>query len=77
LCNIKDAKLVPISQIISGDFGELENLKDKKIVLYCHTGARSAHVLSMLKDKGYKSLKNLVGGIDAWSREIDDQVEIY
>ncbi|MEK6876697.1 MAG: rhodanese-like domain-containing protein [Nanoarchaeota archaeon] len=45
--------------------------------MHCHTGARSAAVLQMLKNKGFKNLKNLVGGIDAWSNEIDPEVPVY
>ena len=78
ICKIKGAKLIPLSQISEGNMDILENIeKGKKIVLHCHTGARSAAVLKILKNKGFKNLKNLVGGIDAWSNEIDPEVPVY
>jgi len=78
ICKIEGAKLMPMSQIMNENIGILENIeKDKKIVLHCHTGARSAAVLQILKNKGFRNLKNLVGGIDAWSHEIDPEVPVY
>jgi len=78
ICKIDGAKLIPMSQIMNDNIGILENIeKGKKIVLHCHTGARSAAVLQILKNKGFKNLKNLVGGIDAWANEIDPEVPVY
>tara|TARA_Y100000310_G_scaffold56844_1_gene52140 strand:+ start:2438 stop:3592 length:1155 start_codon:yes stop_codon:yes gene_type:complete len=78
ICKIEGAKLIPMSQILQGDLTDLEDIeKDKKIVLYCHTGARSAEILEILRNKGFKSLKNLVGGIDSWSAEIDPEIPVY
>jgi len=78
ICKIKGAKLIPLSRILKGDIDILETVeRDKKIVLHCHTGARSADALQILRNKGFKNLKNLVGGIDAWSNEIDQEVPVY
>jgi len=78
ICKIKGAKLIPLSQIIKGNIGDLETIeRDRKIVLHCHTGARSAETLNILRSKGFKNLKNLVGGIDAWSNEIDPEIAVY
>jgi rhodanese-related sulfurtransferase len=38
---------------------------------------RSMQVANFLLSKGFKSLFNLQGGIDAWSKEIDSSVERY
>ena len=78
ICKIEGARLIPLSRIINGDIDILENIKtDKQIVLHCHTGARSAEALNILRNKGFKNLKNLVGGIDAWANEIDSKVAFY
>ncbi|MBI2208770.1 molybdopterin-synthase adenylyltransferase MoeB [Candidatus Woesearchaeota archaeon] len=78
MCKIENAKLASFSEIARGNLKIFDNIgKNKKIVLYCHTGNRSAFVMHMLKKKGYKNVKNLVGGIDAWAKEIDQQVPIY
>jgi len=68
--NIAGSKHIPLSHIQKGDFGIIDSIsKDKPIVLHCASGRRSAHVLELLKKKGYKHLKNLVGGIKAWKEE--------
>ena len=45
---------------------ELE--KDKPIVFYCRTGARSAQVCYFLKQQGFDNAINLRGGIMDWAR---------
>src|SRR3989338_4574036 len=78
ICRIKGARLIPLSQIAAGNIDILETIeKGRKIVLHCHTGARSAQALQILHSLGFKNLKNLVGGIDAWSAEIDPEVPVY
>jgi len=55
--------------------GELD--KDAEIIVYCHTGARSGRITQLLRQAGYKKAKNLAGGIEAWSDEIDPSVAKY
>jgi molybdopterin/thiamine biosynthesis adenylyltransferase/rhodanese-related sulfurtransferase len=50
---------------------------DQEIVVYCHSGFRSARAVEFLKRQGYRHVKNLRGGIDAWSVEIDPSVPRY
>ena len=47
------------------------------LVLACHRGSRSRKALELLAGRGFTQLKNLSGGIDAWSREVDPQVPTY
>ncbi|MBL7055935.1 molybdopterin-synthase adenylyltransferase MoeB [Candidatus Woesearchaeota archaeon] len=76
ICKIESAKLVPLSKI-QREPGLLDILpKNKKIVVYCHVGGRSAFVVNSLREKGYNA-RNLVGGIDAWSREVDENITTY
>jgi rhodanese-related sulfurtransferase len=42
--------------------------KDKEIILYCHSGARSYHACAYLAQQGYENMINLRGGILGWSR---------
>ena len=51
--------------------------KDHEIIVYCHSGARSGRVTHALRKAGFSKAKNLVGGIDAWSDEIDPAVPKY
>ncbi|MFM8558333.1 MAG: rhodanese-like domain-containing protein [bacterium] len=50
---------------------------DRTIVLACHHGGRSMQALQFLKARGYTTLLNLEGGIDAWSRDVDRAVARY
>lgn len=51
--------------------------KDKETIVMCHHGIRSANFCSFLSQSGYTNVRNLVGGIDAYAREIDSKVPLY
>lgn len=42
--------------------------KDKDVILYCHSGARSYHACAYLAQQGYENVINLRGGILGWAR---------
>ena len=42
--------------------------KDKDVILYCRSGARSYHACRFLTENGYDNMVNLRGGIIAWAR---------
>ncbi len=50
---------------------------DRTLVLACHRGSRSMRALELLREQGFTRLRNLTGGIDAWSREVDNSVPRY
>jgi adenylyltransferase/sulfurtransferase len=50
---------------------------DQPVVVYCHTGRRSAFATDLLRRSGIERVYNLAGGIDRWSREIDPAVPRY
>ena len=61
---------------------ELENRieelpKDKEIVIHCRTGGRSRFAAITLLCHGYPRVKNMVGGINQWSKEIDPSIVQY
>lgn len=66
--------LIPLGHL-AGRLDELD--KEEEIVVYCHHGIRSAHAVSFLRRAGFKNVKNLSGGIDEWSKEIDERVARY
>jgi len=66
--------LIPLAEL-EGRLKELDSAKE--IVVYCHTGVRSARAVSILRQSGFSKARNLVGGIDAWSRKIDENVRRY
>ncbi|MBI2870869.1 MAG: rhodanese-like domain-containing protein [Candidatus Omnitrophica bacterium] len=51
--------------------------KDTLIIVYCHYGNRSLDAAAYLIGHGFKNVKSLKGGIDAWSREVDPKVPRY
>lgn len=74
MCQIPDSKLIPLGTLPQR-YIELNSAKET--IVHCHHGGRSAKAIEFLKTKGFTNLKNLVGGIDAWSVEIDDSVARY
>ncbi|MCU7803967.1 MAG: sulfurtransferase [Candidatus Thiodiazotropha sp. (ex Lucinoma annulata)] len=42
--------------------------KDKEVILYCHSGARSYHACAYLAQQGFQNAINLRGGILSWAR---------
>jgi Rhodanese-related sulfurtransferase len=48
-----------------------------EIVVYCHHGMRSGMAAQWLREQGFSRVRNLVGGIDRWSVEVDPSVPRY
>ncbi len=51
--------------------------KDNRLYFHCHHGARSLRAAEHFLSLGFGEVYNVVGGIDAWSRQIDDSVPRY
>lgn len=51
--------------------------KSTKLVFHCHHGMRSYQAAQHFAQQGFRNLHNMVGGIDAWSTEVDDSVPRY
>lgn len=63
--HIKGAKLLPIAEL-ENRMGEITDWKDRQILVYCHSGTRSAKACRILKKNGFGKLANLNGGILSW-----------
>jgi adenylyltransferase/sulfurtransferase len=74
ICSIKGSKLIPLDEL-PDRVNELDTADE--IVVHCHTGARSAKAVMLLKELGFKKVKNLQGGIEAWSTQVDPNVPRY
>ena len=74
ICRISGSRLLPLREI--PDRVNEFNLTDEYI-FHCHTGVRSARAVSLLRELGFKRVKNLKGGIDAWAEEIDTSIPRY
>lgn len=74
IVHIEGAHLIPLGEL-AARVHELDSAD--QIVLHCKTGARSARALEFLRGIGYRKLKNLKGGINAWAREVDPRLPTY
>ncbi len=74
IARLPNAKLIPRGEL-PARLNEL-NTADEMVV-YCKTGARSAMAVQFLKQVGFRKLKNLRGGIDAWARQVDPSMPQY
>ena len=55
-----------------------EIAKDKKVIVHCRSGKRSATVIDMLEQNfGYTNLYNLKGGILAYADDVDPKLTKY
>ncbi|MDD9858823.1 MAG: rhodanese-like domain-containing protein [Nitrospira sp.] len=74
LAKIEGSTLIPLGTLPNS----LNQLDPKEeIVALCHKGMRSADATGFLLQQGFANVKNLIGGIDAWSVEIDHSVPRY
>ncbi len=74
MAKIEGSVLIPLGTIPNS----LDQLDpNREIVAMCHKGMRSADAMGFLLQQGFSNVKNLVGGIDAWSVEIDQSVPRY
>jgi adenylyltransferase/sulfurtransferase len=74
ISKIEGAELIPLGQL-AARLNELDSAEE--IVLFCKSGTRSARALEVLASAGFRRVKNLKGGINAWAREIDPSLPIY
>ena len=74
ICNIPQAKLIPL-----GDLPKRVNELDSadEIIAHCKSGMRSAKAVDFLKQAGFKKVRNMKGGILAWSDKVDPTVPKY
>ncbi len=74
IARIKDVPLLPLSQLAKR-YSELD--PNQAYYVHCKSGGRSMQALQFLRERGFKSLKSVKGGITAWSQEIDPAVPKY
>ena len=49
----------------------------EEMVVFCKGGTRSARALELLASAGFRKVKNLKGGINAWAKDVDPRLPIY
>ena len=68
------ATVIPLGQLASR-LSELDSAEE--MVIFCKSGTRSARALELLAGAGFRKVKNLRGGINAWARDVDPSLPVY
>jgi adenylyltransferase/sulfurtransferase len=74
IVHLQDAKLVPLREVPrrANEFSTAD-----EIVAYCHVGGRSAQAVNILRQLGFRRVKNLAGGIERYAAEVDPSMPRY
>jgi len=76
IVSIPGAVLIPKDQFLSG--AALERLpQDKRVVLHCKSGVRSAECLAVVKNAGFADAAHVGGGVLAWISQVDPSLPAY
>ena len=74
IARLPEARLVPLDTLPD----VMHTLDPKQeLIVYCHHGMRSAAAVAWLREHGFERARNLTGGIDRWSREVDSSTRRY
>jgi len=73
VARIPAAELMPLGELQAG----VTSLnRARPLIVYCHHGSRSGAAAEWLRAQGFQA-RNLLGGIDRWSRDVDPRVPRY
>jgi len=76
IVSIPGAVLIPKDQFLNGN--ALEQLpQDRRIVLHCKSGVRSAECLAVVKNAGFSDAVHVGGGVLAWVSQVDPSLPTY
>ncbi len=71
---LPDAQVIPLGQLLER-LNEID--KGRAVVVFCRNGTRSRRALRILKENGFNQVKNLSGGINAWAKDVDPNINQY
>ncbi len=74
ISKITGAELIPLGQL-PAHLSKLDTADD--FVVFCRSGARSGRAVELMRSAGFRKVKNLVGGINAWVRQVDPTQPLY
>jgi adenylyltransferase/sulfurtransferase len=74
ISQLPGADLIPLGQL-AARLSELDSAQE--MVVFCKMGSRSTRALELLVSAGFRKIKNLKGGINAWAREVDSSLPVY
>jgi molybdopterin/thiamine biosynthesis adenylyltransferase/rhodanese-related sulfurtransferase len=74
ISSIPNAINIPLGQL-AARLTELNTANE--MIVFCKSGTRSMRAIELLTSAGFKKLKNLKGGINAWAKEVDTNLPVY
>jgi adenylyltransferase/sulfurtransferase len=74
IARIPGSTLIPLGQL-PARLNELD--KNAEIVAHCKMGGRSQQAVDLMKQNGFTNVRNMTGGITAWSDKVDKSVPKY
>ena len=74
IANIAGTMNIPMNEV-PARYDELS--AEAGIAVLCHSGVRSGRVADWLAANGFEHVANIVGGIDAWSAQLDGSIQRY
>ncbi len=74
ICRLEGSHVIPLPELMER-VNELDSARE--IVVHCRSGARSAEAIRRLRRVGFRKLRNLRGGILAWSDQVDPTLPKY
>lgn len=72
--SLEQARNIPMN-VLLGRIHEYDH--NTELILFCRTGARSLRAARWLLQAGYKNVKHLKGGINAWANQVDPTMMTY
>lgn len=76
IASIAGARLIPLGQL-EQRLDELPAERTAALVLHCKSGVRSGRALELLRRHGWRQVRHLRGGIDAWREQVDSALADY
>jgi sulfur-carrier protein adenylyltransferase/sulfurtransferase len=74
ICKLEGSTLIPLGELPKR-MHELDSARE--MIVHCKLGGRSAKAVDLLRQAGFKKIKNLTGGIDAWAQQVDPSMPRY
>ena len=74
ICALPGATNIPLAQLSA----RLDELREMEIIyVMCRRGIASVRATQLLLDAGFNNVRNIVGGLDAWQKEVDPSLPMY
>ena len=70
--HLKNALLLPVQELSQESLARIglgEDAKNKEIIIYCRSGARSKTAYDIMKSLGYTNIKSVAGGMIHWEED--------